>query len=153
VVFKPSLAKGAITRRNSMQFKLMMALLLILAPILFVVLFGSISSINVVRQQVETINQNIINLYMNQIDDSLISAYQTISVLAVTDTDLSTIGSTSNESVQYFAKFRLLKRLEDELAVYKNIFGYFIYSTDGSIKQACITSVYAIGPDAERFFA
>ncbi len=116
-----------------MQFKLLMALLVILVPILLMILIGSISSINVVRKQVETINQNIINLYMNQIDDSLLSAYHTIGVLAVTDSDLSTIGTTANERVQYFAKYRLLTRLEDELAVYKNIFGFFVYSLDGTV--------------------
>lgn len=112
----------------------MLAVLIILLPMLLMILAGSVSSVRVVRKQVKTVNQSILNIHMKQIDRALSSAYQTVSVLAVADPDLFTIGTTNNSSIEYFAKYRLLSRLSDELAVYNDIFGYFIYSKEKNVK-------------------
>lgn len=121
-------------KKNTMRFKLVLSVLIILVPMLLMILASSISSVRVVRQQVKSVNQSILNIHMKQIDQTLASAFQTVSVLAVTDADLFMIGNTNNSSVQYFAKYRLLSRLNDELAVYSDIFGYFIYSKEKNVK-------------------
>ncbi len=119
-----------INKFKSLRFQIGFAVCVILVPICILLVYGNAYATKVVRNQVAASNNNLVTLYMQQIDQNLMEADKFIYGMAATDNDLLNldVSSTDNSQIYYKAKIRLDARLSGEILNYRQIDNFFVYS-------------------------
>jgi two-component system sensor histidine kinase YesM len=115
-------------RWSSIRTRLLISVMLITLPLVGLLLYNSVYSIDVVRKQVASSNLNMMNLYMSQIDKSLEDVDQYVNSLAAVDNDLLNMAKSSDADVYFMAKISLSNKLSQSLAIYRSIDAFFVYS-------------------------
>lgn len=115
---------------NSLRFKLLAMIVLIIVPLITVLLVNNHYAVQVVRNGVAQTNANLLSLYMGQIDRNLDQVDGYLYDLSQLNTDLLNLENTdlANESEYYKAKIRLDNLIANEIRYYKFIDLLFIYS-------------------------
>ncbi|WP_240415288.1 sensor histidine kinase [Paenibacillus periandrae] len=115
---------------NSLRFKLLAMIVLIIVPLITVLLVNNHYAVQVVRNGVAQTNANLLSLYMGQIDRNLDQVDGYLYDLSQLNTDLLNLENTdpANESEYYKAKIRLDNLIANEIRYYKFIDLFFIYS-------------------------
>lgn len=100
-------------------------------PLVGMLLYNNIYSINVVREQVAESYRNTISHHMDQIDTELsnVNSYMN-SMVSVGTTDVTMLTYTFNEDDYNLAKAFLNNKLSDALSLYRNIDAFFVYMAD-----------------------
>jgi two-component system sensor histidine kinase YesM len=113
---------------NSIRFKLVAGLLVVIVPIISMLIYNNFYAIRVIHNQVAESNKNMMSLYMGQIDKSLEDTDTYLSRLVLNDDNLKTMSYTNNIDDYYMAEFRLSKRISEDILMSKNIDSIFIYN-------------------------
>ncbi|GGG62294.1 sensor histidine kinase [Paenibacillus radicis (ex Gao et al. 2016)] len=114
---------------NSLRFKLVLGLLGVTVPLIVLLLVNSQYSVNVVHQQVASSNQNLISIYMKQIDGQLAEAERHIAGLAFSETSVQQMNAPRTEDEYMLAKSGVSRRLSADLSLYPAIDGFYVYSS------------------------
>jgi two-component system, sensor histidine kinase YesM len=113
---------------NSIRFKLVAGLLIVLVPIISMLIYNNFYAVRVIHNQVAESNKNMISLYMGQIDKSLEDTDTYLSRLVLTDDNLKVMSYTNANDDYYMAEFRLSKRISEDILMSKNIDSIFVYN-------------------------
>ncbi len=115
---------------NSLVFKLFFGLFIIIVPLVVVHIINSFYAVQVIKSQVAQSNKNMLNIYMDQIDQSLDGVGNYIFQLSEGNGDLlylqENIASDYNEYLE--AKLRLYQSIASQSNFYTTIDAIFIYS-------------------------
>lgn len=113
---------------NSIRFKLLAGVVMFLAPFVLLLIYNNFYAINVVRNQVAASNQNVVALYLKQIDSNLAQMDQNLADLMGADADFSAVEPYSNEDEATLASIRIKNKLSDDILINKSIDAIFIFS-------------------------
>ncbi|WP_248930057.1 sensor histidine kinase [Paenibacillus hamazuiensis] len=115
---------------NSLRFKLLAVIVLIIVPLVTVLLVNNHYAVQVVRNGVAQTNANLLSLYMGQIDRNLEQVDDYLYDLSQLNTDLIILENTdpAAENDYLKAKIRLNNLISNEIRYYKFIDLFFIYS-------------------------
>jgi two-component system, sensor histidine kinase YesM len=115
---------------NSLVFKLLLGVILIIVPLIVVQIINSFYAVRILTSQVTQTNKNMLNIYMNQIDESLEGVTKYIYQLS-TESDLlylqPNVASDYNEYTE--AKLRLFQAISTQSNFYTTIDSTFIYAS------------------------
>jgi two-component system, sensor histidine kinase YesM len=116
---------------NSLVFKLFLCITLIIGPLMVVHIIYTHYAVEVIRNQVAQSNQNMLNIYMNQIDQSLEGVSNYIFNLSQNNTDLYYMQYNENFELNDYeeAKIRLFHSIANQSNFYTAIDSIFIYSS------------------------
>ncbi len=115
---------------NSVRLKILIGILVITLFLTVLLVINNLYAINVVRKQVAISNQNMMSLYMGQIDKGLEDADQYLISLRVTDDNFRLIESSDSLDEILLAKVRLQETLSSTLLINKTIESFFVYSSN-----------------------
>jgi two-component system, sensor histidine kinase YesM len=117
---------------NSLRFKLMFGLLVVMLPVSALLIYNNYYSMEVVRNQVAQSNSNLISLYMGQIDRNLEEIDKYLLELVAADTSLLAMERSSALEIDQYqlAKLSLFNTLSDGSANMKVLDYFFSYSSD-----------------------
>jgi two-component system sensor histidine kinase YesM len=114
--------------RNSIRFKLVVGILAVMLPVITFLIYNNFYAIKVVHNQVAESYNNMMSLYMNQIDSNLEAVDTYLINLQASETDLQIMLYSKNEEEYSLAKLRLSNIIKKDIAMYKFIDSIFIYS-------------------------
>lgn len=116
-------------RMNSLRFKLIATLLLIIIPLIIMLIVNTVSSVNVIRSQVSQSNKNMLSLYMNQSDLMLQEVDKFLINLSEFESDIVIFDAlrSRNETAYSLAKIRIHNAMKKELSSI-SMDAFFIYS-------------------------
>ncbi|RRJ64598.1 HAMP domain-containing protein [Paenibacillus oralis] len=111
---------------NSIRFIQPASVLCLTLPLIAMLLYNNFYAVNVVREQVAESYRKSLSLYMGQIDSQLndIEAYI---IATAYNMDLQSLSTPINEDEYYFAKFYLKQKINNDIALYRNVNGFFVY--------------------------
>ncbi|MGM0875816.1 MAG: hypothetical protein ACQEWV_13730 [Bacillota bacterium] len=117
---------------KSLQFKLIAGFLVITMPVIAFLIYNNFYSIHVVRNQIAQSNENMVALYMGQIDYGLGIVDDYLYSMAAKDLDLLNLelSEKGNNQKYYFSKIRLNEIIAEDVNDFKLIDGSFIYSAN-----------------------
>lgn len=113
---------------NSIRFKLVMGILLVTIPLITLLIYNNYYSIRVVHNQVALSNENLISLYMGQIDVQLQDADRNLMSLATYDYNIRSMETPNSEDEYQLAKHRVSNTLSNDIILYKSVDAFFVYS-------------------------
>lgn len=118
--------------KKSLSFMSSAIFLAIAAPLLSFLIYSSIYSKNVVISQVSHSNNNLVTMYMNEIDSTLEAVDIKLYYFVNHDADLLSFGlsASSPESEHYyFSKIRLVETFAHDINYIKGVDMFFAYSS------------------------
>ncbi|QAV19255.1 HAMP domain-containing protein [Paenibacillus chitinolyticus] len=115
---------------NSLRFKLITGLMLIMLPIVLFLIYTNFYSIQVVRNQVAQSNSNMISLYMGLIDKSLADIDSYLLKYASEVTGLHVLDRSPEIDIDLYKMERIwqFKQLVNNVTYYEGLDYFFIYS-------------------------
>ncbi|WP_409346004.1 histidine kinase [Paenibacillus sp. MBLB4367] len=115
---------------NSLRFKLITGLMLIMVPIVLFLIYTNFYSIQVVRNQVAQSNNNMISLYMGLIDKSLADIDSYLLKYASEETGLHILDRSPEIDIDLYKMERIwqFQHLVNNVTYYKGLDYFFIYS-------------------------
>ena len=111
---------------KDLRLRLVFGVVIIVCPLLLLLIFSNIYSMQVVRTQVAQSNKYLISLYMRIMDQKLEEVDRYLISLFLEDNYLLKFGRDSQDS--RFARFQLLSKLKTDINYYPVIDGFFAYS-------------------------
>ncbi|MGO4274755.1 hypothetical protein AB4Z22_33785, partial [Paenibacillus sp. TAF58] len=87
--------------KRSLGFKFFIGFTIMFSPLLFFLFYNNIHAMNVVRNQVATTNDSLLEPYVNSIDSSLRETSKYLIHNADTDFNLNTLNLYSPDSTDY----------------------------------------------------
>ncbi|WP_201000987.1 cache domain-containing sensor histidine kinase [Paenibacillus glycanilyticus] len=114
---------------SSLRLKLILSVLFMTIPLVGMLLYNNFYAIKVVRGQVADSYNNMLTLYMNQIDDGLgdIESYMN-TMTSIGNYDLISLGYASAESDYYSSKVYLYNKLVKDISLFPSIGSFFVYA-------------------------
>lgn len=115
---------------HTVRFKLITAFFGFSVPLIIILVINNFYAINLVRKQVIKSNQNIVNLYMDQIDSNLEVIDQYLYRNRASNPDLINLDQSSEVNSQSYnlSKLQLLNQLTRDIGNYKELDMLFVYS-------------------------
>lgn len=113
---------------KSIRVRLVLGLLCITIPIIALLIYNNRYSVNVIHNQVANSNQNLVSVYMKQIDDQLSEAERHMAGLMLTEYHFTAMGEVRSDDEYIMSKSNVSRRLTSDLIVYPYIDGFFVYS-------------------------
>ncbi|GGG06094.1 sensor histidine kinase [Paenibacillus abyssi] len=119
---------------NSIRFKLMIGLLVIMLPIVSLLIYNNFYSMKVVRNQVAQSNSNLISLYMGQLDRNLEDIESILVELIAWDTRLLDLERSSHRNIDQYnlIKLSLFRTLLDKSVYIKAVDYFYVYTADNN---------------------
>lgn len=111
---------------NSIGFRLLVFVLIIVIPIAGLFIYGNEQSRATLTAQVENTHQNMLQSYAFQIDFQLANARSDVLSLTITEADPQIVAFSQDGYSAQYAKIRLKKLLEEKLLTNGFISGYFM---------------------------
>ncbi|UQZ83345.1 Sensor histidine kinase YehU [Paenibacillus konkukensis] len=115
---------------KTLRFRIGLAFVAVCTPLMALMVYNSVYAGNVVREQVAQSTQNLVSLYMGQIDRSLEEADEYLYQMAAQETDFVILDQPdSYYSLRYQeAKIRLSNKISADINYYKTADMFFVYS-------------------------
>ncbi|WP_171056019.1 sensor histidine kinase [Paenibacillus sinopodophylli] len=113
--------------RSALRHKVILSVLLMTLPLIGMLLYNNFYAIHVVRGQVADSYNNLLTLYMNQIDTGLNDADAYMNTVGGSGSDLTSLGLSSTDTEYYSAKFYLFNLLSKDILLYDSIDTFFVY--------------------------
>jgi two-component system sensor histidine kinase YesM len=113
----------------SLRTKLILGFLAITVPLFALLTYNNLYAMGVVRTQVAGSNQNLLRMYMNDIDNTLEDSQNYLYSFVVHNTDLAEYSRAAPGSADYyFAKVRLQNKWMTDLVSYPDVGLFFMYT-------------------------
>lgn len=115
---------------NSLRFKLVAGLMLIMLPMVSFLIYNNYYSMDVVRNQVAQSNSNMLNLYMGLIDTTLLDIDNYLLKFAAEETGLYILDRLPevDNDLYNLERIWLFTELRDNATYYKALDYFFVYS-------------------------
>ncbi|OMF18508.1 hypothetical protein BK133_30550 [Paenibacillus sp. FSL H8-0548] len=115
---------------NSIRFKLIFGLIVVMLPVLSLLIYNNLYSIQVVRNQVAQSNSNLLDLYMGLIDKELTNIDTYLFQFATKETRLNYLERPAEEDLDRYSlsKYQLFRELYDNSNPYYSLDFFFVYS-------------------------
>lgn len=97
-------------------------------PLIALLIYNNIYSVNVIHNQVAASNKNLMSIYMKQIDAQLAEAERHLVSLTMTDLNVQAMGEQVSEDRYMLAKSAVSRRLISDLTIYPYTDGFYVYS-------------------------
>lgn len=132
---------------RSIRFQLVAGFLIVIIPLITLLIYNNYYAIEVVRKQTAVTHQTTMELYMNQIDNSLEEVDKYLYSTAVQETDLVYLRLWEGDNRQIYnkAKIRMYNKLTADHGRFSKVDLFFIYSpaNDDLIKTSLSTYSFA----------
>jgi len=115
---------------NSLKFKLTLSVLIMTLPMIGMLLYNNVYSIDVVRAQVADSYKSSLSLYMDQIDASLNDIDSYLNTLAGISNDLIGIKMAVTDEQYYLAKAYIFNKFSYDMPLYPVLGSFFLYVED-----------------------
>ncbi|MBD2866941.1 sensor histidine kinase [Paenibacillus arenilitoris] len=143
---------------NSLRFKLMVGLFVVMLPVCALLIYSNYYSMDVVRNQVAQSNGNLVSLYMRQIDRNLEEIDKYLLDIVARDTGLLTMERSAgqDDDPYHLAKLGLWNTLNDgsvNMSVLDYFFLYSAVNRDFMIVPKNAQEPYAIYVEKQRIAA
>lgn len=112
---------------NSIRIKLISNFLFFTIPIVILLVFTNIYAIFLVRTQVSKSYENMVALYLNQVDTALFDIEQYLSLTISYEDSLQAINKNDNSKNSNLARITLKNKLANDILVYKAVDCFFAY--------------------------
>ena len=143
---------NGITRNslNSIRFKLILGLIIVVLPILGFLMASHFYSIQVVRNQVAQSNSKLIQLYMDLIDKDLERIDSYLFPFASNDTSLNRLDRPEREdqSLYQLAKYQVYSELYENSGAYGILDYFFVYSAKNHDLVLAPNSAFGTNPNS-----
>ncbi|MGO4370417.1 histidine kinase [Paenibacillus sp. MCAF20] len=118
---------GLLRQRGSLNFKLILSVLIMTGPLLGMLIYNNFYAIDVVREQVADSYKNMLTLYMNQIDSGLydVDAYLNSMLSGI---DLVSLDQAESDADYYSSKVYLFNKLSKDIPLYDSLSSFFVYA-------------------------
>ena len=113
---------------NSLRYKLIIGVVIILIPLVALLIINNEYAISVVHSQVAMSEKNMIALYMNQIDNDLNTIDIYISRILALNNDFQIVEYSNNDYRYQQSKIQLYNTLSEDIKQYNFLDAVFIYS-------------------------
>lgn len=119
---------------NKVEVKLFLIFFVFSVPLLIVMIVYNYYTINLVRKQVVQSNQNLVTLYMDQVDTSLEAIDKYLYENSASNADLLYVDlpSENNNQKYYLSKLQLHNQFTKDINSYKKVDMFFVYSSVNS---------------------
>jgi two-component system, sensor histidine kinase YesM len=115
-------------RKTRLRSRLILGFAVVIVPLLIILLINNWYSISVVRNQVAASNQNLVTMYMDQIDRRLSETEKYLQKTSVLDMDLRSLSSYPNDSEEaFYAKVNTFITLNEDISYYPDTDVIFAY--------------------------
>ncbi|MHA6483303.1 sensor histidine kinase [Paenibacillus sp. strain BS8-2] len=111
---------------NSLRNKLISSVLLMTLPVVGMLIYNNFYAIQVVREQVAVSYNDMLSLYMNQIDSGLNDVDAYMNTIAI-GTDLLSLSQAETDDDYYSAKIYLFDSIRNKIALYPTVSSFFVY--------------------------
>jgi len=112
---------------NSIRTKLIRNFLCFAVPIVILLVFTNIYAVFLVRTQVSKSYENMVALYLNQVDTALTDVEQYLSLTIYYDDNLQAIKKGETDMTSNLARILLKNKLANDILVYKPVDCFFAY--------------------------
>jgi len=113
---------------SSLRIRLIYSVLLMTIPLVGMLIYNNFYAIHVVRGQVADSYNNMLTLYMKQIDDSLNDADAYMNSLAnIGNYDVLSLGHAVTDTDYYSAKLYLFNKLGEDISLFPSLGSFFVY--------------------------
>ncbi|SDW88909.1 two-component system, sensor histidine kinase YesM [Paenibacillus sp. CF384] len=114
--------------RASLRTKLIIGFLAVTVPLFALLLYNNLYAMNVVRDEVGQSNKNLLSMYRNEIDRTLVDAESYLYNFVVLNEDLRKYGKAEPGSAEYFfSKVRVQNKMIQDMVNYPNVNLVFTY--------------------------
>jgi len=113
---------------NSLRFKLLSIILVMVIPLILLLIYFSQYSIQVVHDQVAKSNKNLLNLYMEQTDSILAEVDNYLSNQIATNYDYIYL-SSYNDDEYNIAKISISNTMSTDIKLHSMIDSFFVYES------------------------
>lgn len=118
-------------KNSTLRSRLLLGFAAITVPLLIFLVLNNWYAMKVVCDQVANSNQNILQIYMNQVDGMLKDLDKYMQNMAYQNTDLIYIDSYPEDSMEaYLAKIKTINQLNKDILLYEYADSLFIYRPD-----------------------
>ncbi|MFX3636949.1 MAG: histidine kinase [Candidatus Pristimantibacillus sp.] len=119
--------RGLLLQRGSLNFKLILSVLIMTGPLLSMLIYNNFYAIDVVREQVADSYKNMLTLNMNQIDSGLndVDAYLNSMLSGI---DLISLDQAESDADYYSSKVYLFNKLSKDIPLYDSLSSFFVYA-------------------------
>ena len=117
---------------DTLTFKLTVALLCCILPIIAVAVYNHIQSFHLVTQQIRDTHTYALGTYVNQLDQEFFSASQYLSSLTFSNAGVSSLKSSIRTNDYYYASHSLSMEMSDHFMLYQYVDGLLLYAPESS---------------------
>lgn len=110
---------------NSIWMKLMLGVVLLTLPLITILIYYSVYSTKVVRNQVADSYRNMMILYMDQVDNSLEEIDKYIINTVSADSDFISYQLSKSEYDLTYNKILVFNKLLNDIGMYKSVNSFF----------------------------
>ncbi|WP_261302063.1 sensor histidine kinase [Paenibacillus andongensis] len=108
--------------------KLMLGVSILTVPLITILIYYSVYSTKVVRNQVADSYKNMMILYMSQVDNTLEDIDKYINNTVVADSDFVSYQLSNSEYDFNFSKIMMFNKLSNDIGMYKSVNSFFLYA-------------------------
>ncbi len=114
---------------NTIYFKVIMTILIMTTPLILLLIYSNTYASNVVRNQVADSYDNMMALYMNQIDNNLENTISYIHNVVALDSNFLTMEQTNSDKNYSTAKILMANELKQKIIMHPIVDSFFIYNS------------------------
>jgi two-component system sensor histidine kinase YesM len=118
---------GWLRLRGSLNFKVIISVLIMTGPLLSMLLYNNFYAIDVVREQVADSYKKMLTLYMKQIDSGLNDVDVYLNTM-LSSFDLISLDQAESDADFYDSKIFLFNKLSKDITLYDSLSSFFIYT-------------------------
>ena len=115
---------------KSLRFRLTIGTLLVFIPLLFFLVYSNLYSISVIKHQVSRSRQNMIALYLEQIDLGLSNVSNYLNSMVASDEILVEMLLHKDDDQHVLTKVALSNKLGKDILQFRNIDGLFVIDSE-----------------------
>ena len=115
---------------KSLRFRLTIGTLLVFIPLLFFLVYSNLYSISVIKHQVSRSRQNMISLYLEQIDLGLSNVSNYLNSMVASDEILVEMLLHKDDDQHVLTKVALSNKLGKDILQFRNIDGLFVIDSE-----------------------
>ncbi|MFP4661237.1 MAG: sensor histidine kinase [Halanaerobiales bacterium] len=117
--------------RNSLSTKIIILILIVILPLITLLIFDNYYGMSLIRDQVAQSNNNLLEVYMSQLDNRLDNTTNYLKSLSKEDLDIITYSQADdNTDEKRDAAARIVNRLTNQINYNHNVELFFLYSVE-----------------------
>lgn len=117
--------------KNSLSLKIVLLILIVILPLITLLFFDNFYGMSILRKQVAQSNNNLLSVYMSQLDDKLEDITTYLELISNHDLDMINYATYPDGSLyKSEAAYRIIHRMTSQIEYSSDVELFFIYSDD-----------------------